>query len=288
MGRIMSMKGGCGTLGVSVLAMVVAVGSAQAYEEVTVTEGGTLSGTVTLVGQVPKPKGYNLVTFPDPVYCGRISNGTGWRLLQAFNVGVENAFRDVVVLIEGIERGKPDGEQGLGLGSCLVSDEPGRLAPHVLPVPPDEHELGHRRVLERHSQDEHDELGASCRHVDRDFPPDVSQEHLLEGQVVVLREAPAGDDSVVRVDVHERARRAVERVVVLDRRERRRTVLHSGTEPEVLQDPSIGRCVLPAHEEVEIRLAVERLGERPVALPVAVPDAGLVEPLEEGRDGREH
>jgi len=107
MGRIMSMKGGCGTLGVSVLAMVVAVGSAQAYEEVTVADGGTLSGTVTLVGQVPKPKGYNLVTFPDPVYCGRISNGTGWRLLQSFNVGVENAFRDVVVLIEGIERGKP-------------------------------------------------------------------------------------------------------------------------------------------------------------------------------------
>lgn len=107
MGRTISMKGGCGALGVSAFAMVVAVGSAQAYEEVTVADGGTLSGTVTLVGQVPKPKGYNLVTFPDPVYCGRISNGTGWRLLQSFNVGVENAFRDVVVLIEGIERGKP-------------------------------------------------------------------------------------------------------------------------------------------------------------------------------------
>jgi hypothetical protein len=79
---------------------------AYAYEEITVTDGGTLSGTVTLVGEVPKPKGYNLVTFPDPVYCGRISDGHGWRLLQTFHVGAEHAFQDVVVLIEGIEKGK--------------------------------------------------------------------------------------------------------------------------------------------------------------------------------------
>jgi len=80
---------------------------ASGYEENTVADGGTLTGTVTLVGEVPKPKGYNLVTFPDPVYCGRISNGKGWRLLQTFQVGDGGAFRDVVILIEGIERGKP-------------------------------------------------------------------------------------------------------------------------------------------------------------------------------------
>ncbi|MBI3603190.1 MAG: hypothetical protein HY205_01905, partial [Nitrospirae bacterium] len=48
-----------------------------AYEEVTVTDGGTISGAVSLVGQVPKPKGYNLTTLPDPLYCGRISDGQG-------------------------------------------------------------------------------------------------------------------------------------------------------------------------------------------------------------------
>ena len=52
------------------------------YEEIPVSNGGTLAGVVTLVGDVPKPKGYNLVTLPDAVYCGRISTGTGWRLLQ--------------------------------------------------------------------------------------------------------------------------------------------------------------------------------------------------------------
>jgi carboxypeptidase family protein len=81
-------------------------GTAWGYEEITVANGGSLAGTVTLLGEVPKPKGYNLVTFPDPVYCGRISDGRGWRLLQTFHVGSEQAFEDVVVLIEGIEKGK--------------------------------------------------------------------------------------------------------------------------------------------------------------------------------------
>lgn len=40
------------------------------------------------------------------MYCGRISNGKGWRLLQPFNVGPEGEFRDVVVYLEGVVRGK--------------------------------------------------------------------------------------------------------------------------------------------------------------------------------------
>jgi len=85
-------------------------GPAQAYEEITVSDGGSLSGTVTLVGEVPKPKGYNLTTLPDQIYCGRISDGHGWRLLQPFNVGDKGAFRQVVVQLEGIAKGKSFGE----------------------------------------------------------------------------------------------------------------------------------------------------------------------------------
>ncbi len=81
----------------------------SAYEEIAVTDGGTLTGTVVLKGKVPRPKGYNLMTLPDPVYCGRISDGRGWRLLQPFNVGANGAFRQVVVYLESIDRGKPFG-----------------------------------------------------------------------------------------------------------------------------------------------------------------------------------
>jgi len=83
---------------------------AAAYEEISVKDGGTLTGTVTLVGEVPKPKGYNLTTLPDPIYCGRISDGHGWRLLQPFKVGDKGAFRQVVVLLDDIEKGKAFGE----------------------------------------------------------------------------------------------------------------------------------------------------------------------------------
>ena len=81
--------------------------SAYAYQEVPVTNGGMLTGTVKFKGKKPVPRGFNLVTFPDPVYCGRISNGSGWRLLPEFTVGEGQGLKDVVVMLRGIEHGKP-------------------------------------------------------------------------------------------------------------------------------------------------------------------------------------
>ena len=94
----------------TLVGMFAGATSVQAYEEMPVPDGGTMFGTVTLVGEVPKPKGYNLTTLPDQIYCGRISDGHGWRLLQPFNVGKNGEFRQVVVLLEDIEKGKPFGE----------------------------------------------------------------------------------------------------------------------------------------------------------------------------------
>ncbi|MGQ0811041.1 MAG: carboxypeptidase-like regulatory domain-containing protein [Nitrospiraceae bacterium] len=80
---------------------------ALAYEVVEVEHGGAIEGKITLDGAVPEPKGFNLITFPDPAYCGRISNGNGWRLLHDFVVGAEGGLKDTVVVVEGIEAGKP-------------------------------------------------------------------------------------------------------------------------------------------------------------------------------------
>ncbi|MEC4681845.1 MAG: carboxypeptidase-like regulatory domain-containing protein [Nitrospirota bacterium] len=92
----------------SAMALVVFLGASfvEAYEEIEVKNGGILSGVVTLEGTVPRPKGYNLVTLPDPVYCGRISTGTGWRLLQPFKVDDDGGFKDVVILLTDIKKGK--------------------------------------------------------------------------------------------------------------------------------------------------------------------------------------
>jgi len=81
--------------------------SALAYQEVPVTDGGTITGKVTLGGAKPVPRGFNLVTFPDPVYCGRISNGHGFRLLKEFTVAEGRGVKEVLVMLTGIQRGKP-------------------------------------------------------------------------------------------------------------------------------------------------------------------------------------
>jgi hypothetical protein len=81
--------------------------SSWAYDEIPVTDGGSISGRVTMIGAKPTPKGYNLITFPDPVYCGRISTGTGWRILDEFSMGPGNGLKDVVVVLTDATKGKP-------------------------------------------------------------------------------------------------------------------------------------------------------------------------------------
>lgn len=81
--------------------------SGWAYEVKDVPDGGTITGMVTLLGSPPPPKAYNLVTFPDPEYCGRISTGNGWRLLRDFLVNEHNQVKDVVVFLHEVPAGKP-------------------------------------------------------------------------------------------------------------------------------------------------------------------------------------
>ncbi len=89
------------------LILSIPAASVWGYAVKEVARGGTVQGTVTLSGPVPDPKAYNLVIFPDPEYCGRISNGNGWRLLRDFLVNERGQVLNVVVLLEGITEGKP-------------------------------------------------------------------------------------------------------------------------------------------------------------------------------------
>ena len=86
--------------------ILLAASVSAAYEVVPVTDGGAVTGRISLDGAVPKPKGYNLIVYPDPEYCGRISNGKGWRLLYDFTVDGSGGLKDAVVMLEGITAGK--------------------------------------------------------------------------------------------------------------------------------------------------------------------------------------
>lgn len=90
-----------------VVALTSSADQVLSYDVIDVQHGGVIEGTVTLDGPVPEPKGFNLITFPDPQYCGRISNGRGWRLLHDFVVGSNGGLKDAIVLLEGVEAGKP-------------------------------------------------------------------------------------------------------------------------------------------------------------------------------------
>ena len=90
--------------------MLIAVGpqtDAWAYESETVTHGATLQGKITFTGTVPEPKVFELRRYYDREYCAVLSDGTGHRLLKEVTVGSDGGLKDVVVIVEGIEKGKP-------------------------------------------------------------------------------------------------------------------------------------------------------------------------------------
>lgn len=101
--RTMAMK----ALLVQVLFMAICILPTWAYQEMEVRDGGAISGTVRMTEGKPIPKGFNLITFPDPVYCGRISTGTGWRILDEFRLSADRGLKDTVVFLKDAEKGKP-------------------------------------------------------------------------------------------------------------------------------------------------------------------------------------
>jgi hypothetical protein len=92
--------------------IIILTTPAFSYEEITVTNGGTITGKVTLAGKEPPALAYSLVTNPDTDFCGRISTGTGWRLLDEFQVASDGGLQNTVVFLEGAYQGKPFTQAG--------------------------------------------------------------------------------------------------------------------------------------------------------------------------------
>ena len=81
--------------------------AAWAYEVTTVSNGGTVTGTVRFAGEPPPPMRFELWRSPDRDYCGALSDGSGYLFLREVAVGPEQGLKDVIVTIQGIEKGKP-------------------------------------------------------------------------------------------------------------------------------------------------------------------------------------
>ncbi len=91
----------------SLLIVLLGASNGWSYQGVVVESGGSIKGAVTLLGEKPRPMAMNLVTIPDAVYCGRISTGTGWRIVEDFLIGPEGTLKDAVVMLKNVKKGKP-------------------------------------------------------------------------------------------------------------------------------------------------------------------------------------
>ena len=98
------------------------------YEEIVVTSGGAVTGSVSLKGTPPPSRIFHMVFSPNIEFCTRVSDGKGNRLLKEFRVSEDGGFQDVVVAVVGVEKGKRfDYTPEIRLENC-------RIAPFVTPV----------------------------------------------------------------------------------------------------------------------------------------------------------
>ncbi|MGE0474852.1 MAG: hypothetical protein AB7P17_14560, partial [Nitrospirales bacterium] len=75
--------------------------------DITGFSGGHVTGTLTLKGQPMPPRRFNLVLNPDPYYCGRVSDGKGWRLTPMTHLGPKQTLEGAIVYLQDVKKGKP-------------------------------------------------------------------------------------------------------------------------------------------------------------------------------------
>jgi len=80
--------------------------AAMGYESANVTNGGTLSGKVTLMGEIPNSRAFPLVLYPFGTFCKKISDGHGNVVIQEYITGPENGLQDTIISIQDVQKGK--------------------------------------------------------------------------------------------------------------------------------------------------------------------------------------
>ena len=94
--------------------LILSVGFAAALSpsgafglEATDVGSGQVSGTVRITGTPVPPKRFNLVLNPDPYFCGRISDGKGWRLSPMTPVGPHRVLQGAVAYLKDAGNASP-------------------------------------------------------------------------------------------------------------------------------------------------------------------------------------
>ena len=90
--------------------------SGWAYQEMEVSNGGSIQGKVTLTGKMPYPRIYHLVLFPNIDMCAEIDTDDEMnRVLEDFKVSPDGGLKDVVVTLEHVDAGKPFNKEPINI-----------------------------------------------------------------------------------------------------------------------------------------------------------------------------
>ena len=105
----------------SIVTLIISISSLAstsgwAYQEMEVSNGGSIQGKVTLTGNMPYPRIYHLILFPNIDMCAEIDTDDEMnRVLEDFKVSPDGGLKDVVVTLEHVDAGKPFNKEPINI-----------------------------------------------------------------------------------------------------------------------------------------------------------------------------
>jgi len=79
---------------------------ADAYEVIDVSNGGSISGKITMEGKLPEARVFSLVLYPFGEFCKKISDGKGHVRLKDYIVQKDGGLWEAVVSVDRVQKGK--------------------------------------------------------------------------------------------------------------------------------------------------------------------------------------
>jgi len=90
--------------------------NASAYQEMEVTNGGTITGKTSLSGKMPFPRIYHLILFPNIDMCAEVDTDDEMnRVLDDFKVSPDGGLKDVVITLDHVDAGKPFNKEPINI-----------------------------------------------------------------------------------------------------------------------------------------------------------------------------
>ena len=112
---------------VALLIFMSLSGESRAYQEMEVTNGGTIQGKAIMIGEMPQPRVYHLILFPNIDMCAEIDTDDEMnRVLDDFKISEDGGLKDVVITLESVEAGKPFNKEPI-----LIDSEDCKFSPDV-------------------------------------------------------------------------------------------------------------------------------------------------------------